>query len=250
MKDIKTIIRELVSEILDEVSSTGGVSGYSTPYAFSRKGEKNKATEYTEEMGYTLAEKNDEVGKEDPDVNNDGKVDKSDGYLLNRRKAIGNAMKKPSKKTKKKNLKEDTQYDASKDIISLKKSIASTEAGLEKKFIDEIRQKFLGKNMEIQGSKGYGQFKTKYTLRVMDVSIEDWYGKDDYQLILTGEDKKKYFVDVAVPVKILTAAPAAAAPAAAAPAAAAPAAAAPAAAAPAAAAPAAPKSPIDKQISK
>ena len=240
MKDIKTIIRELVSEILDEVSSTGGVSGYSTPYAFSRKGEKNKATEYTEEMGYTLAEKNDGVGKEDSDVNNDGKVDKSDGYLLNRRKAIGNAMKKPSKKkmkkpSKKKNLKEDTQYDASEDIISLKKSIASTEAGLEKKFIDEIRQKFLGKNMEINGSKGYGQFKTKYTLRVMDVSIEDWYGKDDYQLILTGEDKKKYFVDVAVPVKILTAAPAVAAPAA---------------AAPAAAAPAVPKSPIDQQISK
>ena len=240
MKDIKTIIRELVSEILDEVSSTGGVSGYQTPYAFSRKGEKNKATEYTEKMGYTLAEKNDDVGKEDPDVNNDGKVDKSDKYLMVRRKAIGNAMKKSSKKTKKKNLKEDTQYDASKDIISLKKKIASTEADLEKKFIDEIRQKFLGKNMEIQGSKGYGQFKTKYSLRVMDVSIEDWYGKDDYQLILTGEDKKKYFVDVAVPVKILTAAPAVAAPAVAAPAA----------AVPAAAAPAAPKSPIDQQISK
>ena len=247
MKDIKTIIRELVSEILDEVSSTGGVSGYQTPYAFSRKGEKNKATEYTEKMGYTLAEKNDDVGKEDSDVNNDGKVDKSDKYLMVRRKAIGNAMKKSSKK---KNLKEDTQYDASKDIISLKKKIASTEADLEKKFIDELRQKFLGKNMEIQGSKGYGQFKTKYSLRVMDVSIEDWYGKDDYQLILTGEDKKKYFVDVTVPVKILTAAPAVAAPAAAAPAAAAPAAAAPAAAAPAAAAPAAPKSPIDQQISK
>ena len=237
MKDIKTIIRELVSEILDEVSTTGGVSGYQTPYAFGRKGKKNKATEYTEKMGYTLSEKNDEVGEEDSDVNNDGKVDKSDGYLMVRRKAIGNAMKK--------NLKEDTQYDASKDINSLKKSIASTEAGLEKKFIDELRQKFLGKNMEINGSKGYGQFKTKYSIRVMDVSIEDWYGKDDYQLILTGEDKKKYFVDVAVPVKILAAAPAAAAPAAAAPAAAAPAA-----AAPAAAAPAAPKSPIDQQISK
>ena len=242
MKDIKTIIRELVSEILDEVSTTGGVSGYQTPYAFGRKGKKNKATEYTEKMGYTLSEKNDEVGEEDSDVNNDGKVDKSDGYLMVRRKAIGNAMKK--------NLKEDTQYDASKVINSLKQSIASTEAGLEKKFIDELRQKFLGKNMEINGSKGYGQFKTKYSIRVMDVSIEDWYGKDDYQLILTGEDKKKYFVDVAVPVKILTAAPAVAAPAAAAPAVAAPAVAAPAVAAPAAAAPSAPKSPIDKQISK
>jgi len=39
----------------------------------------------------------DPVGKEDSDVDNDGDVDKSDKYLLNRRKAIGNAMKKESK---------------------------------------------------------------------------------------------------------------------------------------------------------
>ena len=30
----------------------------------------------------------DPVGKEDADVNNDGKVDKTDSYLKNRRKAI------------------------------------------------------------------------------------------------------------------------------------------------------------------
>ena len=35
----------------------------------------------------------DAVGKEDSDVNNDGKVDKTDKYLLNRRKKIGDAMK-------------------------------------------------------------------------------------------------------------------------------------------------------------
>jgi hypothetical protein len=39
----------------------------------------------------------DPVGKEDGDVNNDGKKDKTDDYLMNRRKAIGNAMKKESK---------------------------------------------------------------------------------------------------------------------------------------------------------
>ncbi len=38
----------------------------------------------------------DPVGKEDGDVNNDGKKDKTDKYLMNRRKAIGNAMKKES----------------------------------------------------------------------------------------------------------------------------------------------------------
>ena len=36
----------------------------------------------------------DPVGKEDSDVNNDGKKDSTDSYLMKRRKAIGNAMKK------------------------------------------------------------------------------------------------------------------------------------------------------------
>jgi hypothetical protein len=43
--------------------------------------------------GEQIDEKLDPVGKEDSDVNNDGKVDKSDSYLKNRRKAIGKAMK-------------------------------------------------------------------------------------------------------------------------------------------------------------
>ena len=41
----------------------------------------------------------DPVGKEDGDVNNDGKKDSSDSYLLKRRKAIAKAMK-----TRKENL--------------------------------------------------------------------------------------------------------------------------------------------------
>lgn len=38
--------------------------------------------------------KMDPVGKADADINNDGKVDKSDDYLHNRRKAIKKAMEK------------------------------------------------------------------------------------------------------------------------------------------------------------
>tara|TARA_Y100001938_G_scaffold148709_1_gene233250 strand:+ start:186 stop:824 length:639 start_codon:yes stop_codon:yes gene_type:complete len=41
-----------------------------------------------------LNEKLDPVGKEDSDVNNDGKVDSSDSYLKKRRAAIGKAMGK------------------------------------------------------------------------------------------------------------------------------------------------------------
>ena len=38
----------------------------------------------------------DKVGEEDDDINNDGKSDKTDEYLANRRKAVGKAMKKES----------------------------------------------------------------------------------------------------------------------------------------------------------
>jgi hypothetical protein len=40
----------------------------------------------------------DPVGKEDDDINNDGKVDKTDKYLKNRRKAIAKALKKEAAK--------------------------------------------------------------------------------------------------------------------------------------------------------
>ena len=50
----------------------------------------------------------DPVGKEDADVDNDGDVDKSDKYLLKRRKAIGNSIR--SRAAKK--IKEDYLVDA------------------------------------------------------------------------------------------------------------------------------------------
>ena len=40
-----------------------------------------------------MSEKLDPVGKEDDDINNDGKVDKTDKYLSNRRKAIAANLK-------------------------------------------------------------------------------------------------------------------------------------------------------------
>jgi len=43
----------------------------------------------------------DPVGNEDEDINNDGKVDGTDGYLHKRRKAIGKAIHKKRKGHKK-----------------------------------------------------------------------------------------------------------------------------------------------------
>jgi hypothetical protein len=64
-------------------------------------------------FGFTTEQKMDPVGKHDADINNDGKVDKSDKYLHNRRKAISKAMgeKKSSSVVMNPIVKEDAQLD-------------------------------------------------------------------------------------------------------------------------------------------
>ncbi len=66
---------------------------YGTPY----EGEKKRGEQTAKALGGGKKSKGgklDPVGKEDKDVNNDGKVNKTDSYLMNRRKAIGKAMAK------------------------------------------------------------------------------------------------------------------------------------------------------------
>jgi len=67
-----------------------------------------------------MAEKLDPVGKEDDDINNDGKVDKTDKYLLNRRKAIA------------KNIKEGEDHEVAMAQASLKSIIKSSVTLLNK----------------------------------------------------------------------------------------------------------------------
>jgi hypothetical protein len=56
--DLKEFIKQLVRDILDEESTSGDAGGYSTPYAFSKKGQKtNGATEEAGREGMKLAPK-------------------------------------------------------------------------------------------------------------------------------------------------------------------------------------------------
>jgi hypothetical protein len=77
-----------------------------------------------------LIENLDPVGKEDDDINNDGKVDKTDKYLSNRRKAIA------------KNIKEGDDHEVAMAVSSLK---AIAEA------IIELRQKLGNTERNIPG---------------------------------------------------------------------------------------------------
>jgi hypothetical protein len=74
---------------------------------------RTKDTEMLEEAYMAIFEKKkapklDTVGQEDEDVNNDGKKDKTDEYLANRRKNITLSKLKKKKKV----VKEDAEMDA------------------------------------------------------------------------------------------------------------------------------------------
>jgi len=85
---VRMATRDKISELRKNPNITSvEMTGYGTPY----EGEKKKG----EHTAKTKSGKGlDPVGKEDGDVNNDGKKDKTDSYLMNRRKAIGKAMAK------------------------------------------------------------------------------------------------------------------------------------------------------------
>ena len=84
----------------DQIAEKKKDDSYLEPDMKKRQANNEKARKDMEKMGTSMKnphfESLDPVGKEDGDVNNDGKKDKTDKYLMNRRKAIGKAMKKES----------------------------------------------------------------------------------------------------------------------------------------------------------
>ena len=96
----------------------------------------------------------DPVGKEDSDVNNDGKVDSSDSYLKNRRAAIGKAMgKKEVKEGKMPPWLKDKKKGGDKECDDCsKKDCDCDDKKSEKK--DDKKPAFLQKESNC-GSTGY-----------------------------------------------------------------------------------------------
>ena len=111
-----------------------------TGYGEPTKSEKYKGKETAKAKGGGL----DPVGKEDGDINNDGKKDKTDKYLMNRRKAIGKAM-----------AKEDKVWAGFKELIEKKeeKEKKITGEGVDNKklikvFPDEVKEEMEKKGEE------------------------------------------------------------------------------------------------------
>jgi hypothetical protein len=95
-----------------------------------RYGKDAEAVMYATATKRAMGEKLDAVGKEDDDINNDGKVDKTDKYLSKRRKAISA------------NIKEGDDHEVAMAVSSLE---AIAEA------IVELRQKLGNTERNIPG---------------------------------------------------------------------------------------------------
>jgi len=72
-----------------------------TDHGDAYEGEKDDKKKGSSKKDKGLAKKLDPVGKEDGDINNDNKIDKTDKYLMNRRVVRGKAISKRKKSTKK-----------------------------------------------------------------------------------------------------------------------------------------------------
>lgn len=48
----RSALIKAVREVIEELSTTAGVAGYQTPYAFSKGNKKNRATKQAEKLGY------------------------------------------------------------------------------------------------------------------------------------------------------------------------------------------------------
>ena len=74
-----------------------------------------------------LIEKLDPVGKEDADINNDGKKDKTDKYLLKRRKAIASNLKEGDHEVA---MAVSSLEEIAKAIIELRQKLGNTERNI------------------------------------------------------------------------------------------------------------------------
>jgi len=91
-------------------------------------------------VGLVTKEALDPVGKEDSDIDNDGDSDKSDKYLLNRRKAIGKAIKKERMKESFSNWRQDLAEVM--DDIEANKEIKEKKVNNKIKINPEMKESF------------------------------------------------------------------------------------------------------------
>ena len=100
-----------------------------------------------------LIEKLDPVGKEDADINNDGKKDKTDKYLLKRRKAIAKNLKEGDHEV---SMAISSLEDIAKAIIELRQKLGNQERNIPGWIQNHIAN---AENYIAQAAQGFHELK-------------------------------------------------------------------------------------------
>ena len=99
------------------------------------------------------AEGLDPVGKEDDDINNDGKVDKTDKYLANRRKAVAANIKEGDHEV---SMAVSSLEAIAEAIIELRQKLGNTERNIPGWIQDHIAK---AENYIEQAAQGFHELK-------------------------------------------------------------------------------------------
>jgi len=100
-----------------------------------------------------MSEKLDPVGKEDDDINNDGKVDKTDKYLSNRRKAIAANIKEGDHEV---SMAQSSLKSIIKSAVELHKKLGNMERNIPGWIQDHITN---AENYIDQAAQGFHELK-------------------------------------------------------------------------------------------
>jgi archaellum component FlaC len=118
-----------------------------------RYGKDAEAVMYATATKRAIGEKLDPVGKEDDDINNDGKVDKTDKYLANRRKAIAANLKEGDHEVA---MAVSSLEDIAEAIIELRQKLGNTERNIPGWIQDHIAK---AENYIEQAAQGFHELK-------------------------------------------------------------------------------------------
>jgi archaellum component FlaC len=115
------------------------------------KFKKNDPAMYA--IAASKAEGLDPVGKEDNDINNDGKVDKTDKYLLKRRKAVAANINEGDHEVA---MAVSSLEEIAKAIIELRQQLGNTERNIPGWIQDHIAK---AENYIEQAAQGFHEIK-------------------------------------------------------------------------------------------
>ena len=173
MKDTKQIIRELVDEVIKEMTATGAVAGYMTPAAFRGHKSKKKAAERSMPGGKV-------VDKEDTDDTTVGEgVDENERLPMVRR---GSVMENESvdmtgkkcEKCKKGTYKETGPQDDMHGVLHCDK--CGTEVNRHREMVNEARGRYRNFKesdmMKNHAKISYGIREAKKMLREVEYLVE------------------------------------------------------------------------------